>query len=116
MPLSGWVPTPVLGRLGYQLVWSDKPEGHPPDPTVQRLHLVGLLGPTLESGFVLVAGYGSGHYGRFLKDLSRVPRLLLILCASHVPTAAAALVGVRFTPLLWNRQGAGASTKGIQLI
>ncbi len=82
---------------------------------MQRLHLVGLLGPTLESGFVLVAGYGSGHYGRFLKDLGRVPRCLLILGASHVPTAAS-LARVRFTPLLWNRQGAGASTKGIQLI
>src|SRR5215217_3638073 len=101
LSLSGRLSSPALGRLGYQLVRSDKPEGHPPDPTVQRLHLVGLLGPALEGGFVLVAGYGSGHYGRFLKDLGRVPRLLLILCAAHVP--AAALVRVRFTPLLWNQ-------------
>src|SRR5215211_9056294 len=107
--------TPALGRLGYQLVRSDKPEGHLPDPTMQRFHRVGLLGPALEGGFPLVAGYGSGHYGRFLKDLGRVPRLLLILGAAHVPTAAS-LARVRFTPLLWNRQGAGASTKGIQLL
>ena len=70
---------------------------------MQRLHLVGLLGPALEGGFPLVAGYGSGHYGRFLKDLGRVPRCWLILCASHV--RAAALVRVHFTPLLWHRQG-----------
>ena len=114
LSLSGRVSTPALGRLGYQLVRAGKPEGHPPDPTMQRLHLVGLLGPALEGGFPLVAGYGSGHYGRFLKDLGRVPRLLLILGAAHVP--AAALVRVRFTPLLWNRQGRGASIKGIQLI
>src|SRR5215204_2941733 len=114
LSLMGWVSIPALGRLRYQLVRSDKPEGHPPDPTMQRLHLVGLLDPALEGGFALVAGYGSGHYGRFLKDLGRVPRLLLILGAPHVP--AAALVWVRFTPLLWNRQGAGASTKGIQLM
>ena len=82
---------------------------------MQRFHLVGLLGPTLEGSFALVAGYGSGHYGRFLKDLGRVPQCLLILGASHVPTAAA-LARVRFTLLLWNRQGRGASTKGIQLI
>src|SRR5215218_9121272 len=64
-PLSvrDWVSTPALGRIGYQLVRSGKPEGHPPDPTVQRLHLVGLLGPALEGGLPLVAGYGSGHYG-----------------------------------------------------
>ena len=82
---------------------------------MQRLHLVGLLGPALEGGFPLVAGYGSGHYGRFLKDLGCVPRLLLILGASHVPTAAS-LARVRFAPLLWHRQGEGASIKGIQLI
>src|SRR5215204_3725406 len=109
--LSGWVSTPALGRLGYQLVRSDNLEGHPPDPTMQRLHLVGLLGPALEGSFPLVAGYGSGHYGRFLKDLGRVPRCRLILCAPHV--RAASLVRVRFTPLLWHRQGRGASTKGM---
>src|SRR5215208_1087787 len=114
LSLSGRVATPALGRVGYQLVRSDKPEGHPPDPTMQRLHLVGLFGPALEGGFPLVAGYGSGHYGRFLKDLGRVPRCRLILCAPHVP--AAALAWVRFTPLLWHRQGGGASTKGIQVI
>src|SRR5215217_8679116 len=108
------VSTPALGRLGYQLVRSDKPEGHPPDPTMQRLHLVRLLDPALEGGFPLVAGYGSGYYGRFLKDLGRVPQCLLILGAPHCP--AASLARVRFTPLLWNRQGAGASTKGIQLL
>src|SRR5215217_6616143 len=115
LSLSGRLSTPALGRLGYQLVRSDKLEGHPPDPTMQRLHLVGLLGPALEGSFPLVASYGSGHYGRFLKDLGRVSRLLLILGAPHCP-AAASSVRVCFTPLLWNRQGAGASTKGIQLI
>src|SRR5215211_6506104 len=114
LSLSGRVSTPALGRLGYQLVRADKPEGHPADPTMQHLHLVGLLGPALEGGFPLVASYGSGHYGRFLKDLGRVPRLLLILGAPHCP--AASLARVRFIPLLWNRQGAGASTKGIQLL
>ena len=82
---------------------------------MQRLHLVGLLGPALEDSFPLVASYGSGHYGRFLKDLGRVPWCRLILGAPHCP-AAASLAWVRFTPLLWNRQGGGASTKGIQLI
>src|SRR5215212_1229539 len=114
LSLTGWVSSPALGRLRYQLVRSGKPEGHPPDPTMQRLHLVGLLGPALEGSFPLVAGYGSGYYGRFLKDLGRVPRCRLMLCTPHVP--AASLVRVRFAPLLWNRQGGSASTKGIQLI
>ena len=71
---------------------------------MQRLHLVGLLGPTLESGFVLVASYGSGHYGRFLKNLGRVPRLLLILGAPHCPTAAS-LARVRLHPYYGTGRG-----------
>jgi hypothetical protein len=54
---------------------------------MQRLHLVGLLGPAFEGGFPLVAGYGSDHYGRFLKDLGRALRCRLILCAPHGPVA-----------------------------
>jgi len=111
LSLSGWFSAPALGRVGYQLVRSDTPEGHPTDPTMQRFHLACLFGSGLEGGIPLVAGYGSGHYGRFLKDLGRAPRCRLILCAPHVP--AAPLVGVRFTPLLWRRQGGGASTKGM---
>ena len=49
------------------------------DPPVQRLHLVGLLSPGLEGGFPPVAGYGSGHYGRFPKDLGGALRCGLIL-------------------------------------
>src|SRR5215210_2818148 len=90
--LSGWFSTPALGRVGYQLVRSDTFESHPTDPTMQRLHVVGFLGPGLEGGFPPVAGYGSGHYGRFLKDLGRALRCRLILCAPHV--LATPLVGV----------------------
>src|SRR5918997_3372858 len=74
LSLSDCFSTPALGRLGNQLVRLDNLEGHPPHPTMQRLHLVGLLGPALEGGFAQVAGYGSGHYGRFMKDLGHAPR------------------------------------------
>jgi hypothetical protein len=61
-----------------------KPENHRRYTRAQDLHPTGLLGPTLEGSFSLVAGYGLEHYGRLMKDLGCAVWCGMVLYTPHI--------------------------------